>query len=184
MVEEMDLRTVLKELTEALGSAGISYSLIGGLALAPHGAGRATTDVDLLVDDERADDVDRIITEMGYERRHRSADVGNYLSDDPARGRIDVLFAHREHTRRMLAESERYTVLGRSDVRVVDAEDLIGLKVQGMSNDTRRYRMDIADIQRLIEASAELDMNRVRFFFRLFECEHELDSLLADLEDA
>src|SRR5690606_23778619 len=38
----MDLRSVLLELHAALDAAGIEHALIGGLALAAHGAGRAT----------------------------------------------------------------------------------------------------------------------------------------------
>jgi hypothetical protein len=62
-------------------------------------------------------------------------------------------------------------------IRVVDASDLIGLKVQSSSNDPSRRHQDLADIERLL-AVAEVDLDRVRDYFRLFDREKELDALL------
>ncbi len=45
----IDLFDELERLTAALDAAGIPYALAGGLALAVHGAPRATKDIDLLV---------------------------------------------------------------------------------------------------------------------------------------
>jgi hypothetical protein len=64
---------------------------------------------------------------------------------------------------------------------VVDAADLIGLKVQASSNDPARRRMDLADVQRLLECAAGVDLDRVREYFRVFDREKELDALLAEL---
>ena len=44
-MESMDLRSVLLELHTALRSAAIEHALIGGLAMAAHGAARATVDL-------------------------------------------------------------------------------------------------------------------------------------------
>lgn len=64
-------------------------------------------------------------------------------------------------------------------MKVVDAEDIIGLKVQSSSNDPKRYHVDLGDIERLIAATPGLDIERVREYFRLFEREKELDAILA-----
>lgn len=79
---QMDLRAVLLEIHGAL----FAHALIGGLALAAHGAGRATADLGLLADGERAEDVDRILREHGYECLLRNQYVGNYLGPTPERG--------------------------------------------------------------------------------------------------
>jgi predicted nucleotidyltransferase len=173
----MDLRTVLLELDEALREAGIDHALIGGLALAAHGAGRATVDLDLLADGTRADDVDRIVRSRGYDPLHRSEHAANYASSDARRGRVDFLFARRSYGRAMLARAESRRVLGTS-IRVVDAADLIGLKVQASSNDPGRRLRDMADVERLLETAA-VDLERAREYFRLFDREKELDALLA-----
>jgi hypothetical protein len=176
----MDLRSVLIEIHAAFDAASIDHALIGGLALAAHGAARATVDLDLLADGERSDDVDRIAREHGYNCLHRTEDVANYASDDPVRGRVDLLFARRAYGRAMLARAVTREVLGAS-LRVVDPSDLIGLKVQSSSNDPSRRRQDLADIERLLRL-APVDLSRVREYFRLFDREKELDALLAEPE--
>jgi predicted nucleotidyltransferase len=173
----MDLRAVLLELHDALREAGIEHALIGGLALAAHGAARATVDLDLLAEGARADDVDRLLRERGYQPLHRSEHVANYAASDARRGRVDFLFARRAYGRAMLARAEVRRVLGAS-IRVVDAADLIGLKVQASSNDPARRLRDLADIERLLETAA-VDLERAREYFRLFDREKELDALLA-----
>jgi hypothetical protein len=177
----MDLRTVLLELHAAFDAEGIEHALIGGLALAAYGAGRATVDLDFLAHGERSDDVDRILRAHGYEPLQRTEDVANYLSEDPARGRVDFLFARRAIGRAMLARAALVEVLG-ARLRVVDASDLIGLKVQATSNDPRRTRQDLADVEKLLRV-AEVDLARVRDYFRLFGREKELDALLALVEE-
>jgi len=173
----MDLRSVLLEIHGALSEARIAHALIGGLALAAHGAGRATTDLDLLAEGERAEDVDRILRERGYECLLRNEYVANYLGPTPERGRVDFLFARRTRGLAILARAVPHAILGAS-LRVVDASDLIGLKVQSLSNDPSRRHQDLADIERLLE-TAEVDLERVRDYFRLFDREKELDALLA-----
>ena len=174
----MDLRSVLLEIQTALDDARIDYALIGGLALAAHGAGRATVDLDLLADGERADDVDRLLLAHGYQCIHRNDHVGNYASEDARRGRIDFLFVSRDYGRAMLRRSRPHPILGRS-IAVVDASDLIGLKVQSSSNDPSRMRRDLADIERLLQ-TGELDPDRIREYFSLFDREKELDALLVE----
>jgi hypothetical protein len=60
---------------------------------------------------------------------------------------------------------------------------LIGLKVQAVSNDPRRTRQDLADVEKLLRV-AEIDLQRVREYFRIFEREKELDALLATVEES
>jgi hypothetical protein len=173
----MDLRSVLIEIASALREASIDHALIGGLALAAHGVARATVDLDLLADGERAGEVDDILRARGFRCLHRSEHVANYASDDAARGRVDFLFARRAYGRAMLARAASHRILGH-EIRVADASDLIGLKVQSSSNDAARRHRDLADIEALLRAAA-IDLERVRAYFRLFDREKELDALLA-----
>jgi len=53
----LDLEQELGAIVDALAAEQIEYALCGGLAMAVHGAPRATIDIDLLV---RGEDVDRI----------------------------------------------------------------------------------------------------------------------------
>ncbi len=173
----MDLRNVLIEIHTALDEEGVDHVLIGGLALTVHGAARATIDVDFLADGSRDGDVDTLMRAHGYDCLHRTENLGNYLSQDRARGRVDFLFARRSYALAMLQRASTYTVLDQQ-LRVADAADMIGLKVQASSSDPKRRSRDLADIERLL-ARPGVDLDRVREYFRLFERESELDALLA-----
>ncbi len=178
----MNLGRVLDRLATQLREANVSFAVIGGLALAAHGAARATVDLDLLVPGEDADRLHEILTALGYEPLHRSENVANYAGVDPEAGRVDVLFVRRPLGRAILSRARTLPILQRDDLRVVDAADLIGLKVQSSSNDPRRQRLDIGDIAQLLRFAREIDMDRVREYFRLFDRESELDALLAEIE--
>ncbi len=171
----MDLRTSLDRVTERLRADEIDHALIGGLALAAHGVVRATGDIDLLVDGSRADAATQALTDLGYECLHASEHVANFASEKD--GRVDLLFARREYGGAMLRRAAPDPHRPGDPLRIVDAADLIGLKVQSSSNDPRRARIDLADIQRLLE-NAAVDLDRVREYFRVFDRETELDQLL------
>jgi len=174
----VDLRAVLDRVTRRLRDAGIDHALIGGLAMAAHGAPRATGDVDLLVDGDRAEEAAAILADLGYACLYRSEHVANFASEQE--GRVDLLFARRTPGRRILARAACDPARPGDALRVVDVADLIGLKVQSSSNDPARLRIDLADIERLLRG-ADVDLERVREYFRLFDREAELDRLLAEL---
>lgn len=162
------------EVISVLNAIGARFALIGGLALALHKVIRATQDVDLLVDVENADEIDKELTKLGYRCLYRNADAGNYLRGDE---RVDLLYASRPIARRLLTGAARQkTAFG--DLRAIGPEGLIGFKLQGWINDPRRTQ-DLEDIRALLRAHrATLDMTEVREYFRLFDREPLLDELL------
>jgi Nucleotidyl transferase of unknown function (DUF2204) len=168
----------IEEAVNALERAGVRFALIGGLALAPHKVVRATQDVDLLVDSDLANAVDRAFTALGYQCIHRSADAANYLRRDQ---RVDFLYAYRPIARELLsAAPELSTPFG--TLRVISAEGLIAFKLQGWTNNPRRTQ-DLEDIRALIRANRNtLQMAQVREYFRLFDCEPLLEEILSELE--
>jgi predicted nucleotidyltransferase len=176
---EMDLRAVLTEVHEALDEAGIDHAVIGGLALAAHGSRRLTVDVDFIADGAKAEEIDALVVARGYECLHRSEQAGNYAHDLPERGRVDFLFVHHAPGRRILDRADELEVSGQR-VRVVQATDLIGLKVQSSSNDARRLERDMADVRWLL-ANATVDVEEVREYFRLFQREEELEGLIQEV---
>jgi len=167
----------LAEITRALQDINAQHALIGGLALASHHVIRATQDVDLLVDSRSAEQIEDKLIQLGYRRLHRSPDAANYLRGDQ---RVDLLYAHRPIARRLLADATaRQTSLG--ELRVVSTEGLIGLKLQGLTNDPRRTQ-DLEDIRALLRANrSQLDLSEVREYFRLFDREALLDELLEQI---
>jgi hypothetical protein len=110
----------IAEVTAALERVGARYALIGGLALASHHVIRATQDVDLLTDIEKADEIEAELIKLGYHQLHRSTDAGNYARNDE---RVDLLYAHGPIARRLLAGAkELKTSLG--DLRVISLEGI------------------------------------------------------------
>ena len=55
-------------------------------------------------------------------------------------------------------------------VRTLRPEDIIGLKVQALANDPQRERVDLVDIELLVERfAAEIDWGRMREYFALWK---------------
>jgi predicted nucleotidyltransferase len=170
------LASQIAEAVAALDSIDARFALIGGLALASHKVVRATQDVDLLVEFEKADAIEAELGRRGYRCLHRSGDAANYVRGDE---RLDLLYASRPIAMRLLAGArELKTSLG--DLKVVSAEGLIGFKLQAFVNDPGRTQ-DLEDIRALVRANrAVLDMEEVRGYFQLFEGETLLDEILRE----
>jgi Uncharacterised nucleotidyltransferase len=166
-----------EEIIAALNGIGVHFALIGGLALASHKVIRATRDIDLLTDAKSADEIDQLLTRLGYRCIHRSADAANYLRGDE---RIDFLYASRPAARQLLGNAAEFkTAFG--DLRVVSLEGLIGFKLQGFVNDAHRTQ-DLEDIRALIRANrSNLKMTEVQEYFRLFDREVLLKEILDEL---
>jgi predicted nucleotidyltransferase len=170
------LANQIAEAVAALGAIDARFALIGGLALASHKVVRATQDVDLLVESERADSIEAELLRLGYRCLHRSADAANYLRGDE---RLDLLYASRPIAKRLLAGARQLeTSLG--TLKVVSAEGLVGFKLQAFVNDPSRTQ-DLEDIRALVRANRPtLDIEELRGYFRLFEREALLDEILRE----
>jgi predicted nucleotidyltransferase len=165
-------------LLEALRRQGVRHAAIGGLAVVAHGVVRATQDLDFLIDAGARTDLDRVMSDLGFQCIHSSEDAANYASEA---FRIDFLFARREPTRRLLAGARTLRVFGH-ELAVVDVEGIIGLKLQALVNDPRRQQ-DLVDIRALLSAHRKsIDLARLREYFALFEREAMLEQLLAEAE--
>jgi predicted nucleotidyltransferase len=166
----------IAETVVALDAIDATFALIGGLALASHNVVRATQDVDLLVESQKADEIEVELRRLGYERLHRTTDAANYVRGDE---RLDLLYASRPIAKRLLAGAKRIeTSLGA--LKVVSAEGLVGFKLQAFVNDPSRTQ-DVEDIRALVRANrSTLDIEELRGYFRLFERESLLDEILRE----
>src|SRR5690242_14317567 len=115
----------------------IDFALVGGLALYTWGGSRTTFDADFLILLNQADQIGEVMKHLGYKALHQTDDVANFVSSDPDMGQVDFLFAHRQYSVAMLNRAKKSTFLD-YPVKVVQPEDLIGLKVQSSSNDPDR----------------------------------------------
>ena len=155
-------------------------ALIGGFALPFHGVQRTTGDVDFLADEAGAESLHEALTASGMRCLHRSPDAANYAAG-VALAPVDFLFARRERARDMLRRAPLKPIRGaRRRLPVVDAEGLIGLKLQALVNAPGRGGHDQADIAALFAARGRtLDEELLRDYYRLFDREEDLDALLA-----
>ncbi len=158
-------------------------ALIGGFALPFHGVQRATGDVDFLLDLEAADALHEALVAAGARCLHRSEDAANY-SAGRGLAAVDFIYARRERAREMLRRARPMLLRGaRLRVPVVDAEALIGLKLQALVNAPERRAQDRADIAALFATKRDsLNTDLLRDYYRLFGLESELDRLLAEMK--
>jgi len=182
----MNFEAVFKLLVEKFQSEKIDFALIGGFALHASGLSRATKDIDFIVAEKDIVKVKKIMFSLGYELIHQSKDVSNYLGKLVELGKVDFLHAHRKYALAMLKRANENTIMqGKFKVRVITAEDLIGLKVQSSSNDPKRYNQDMAGIESLIKINYNsLDFPLLREYFALFNREKELDQILLKVKNA
>lgn len=148
----MDFFQELKDLVAALEARSIDYALCGGVALAIHGAPRATQDIDLLLLPEDLDQLRGVARELGFSFEASPMDFANgvtikrftkLIEGQPFM--LDVLFVtppvEGVWGGRLQLPFEGGTV------RVVSREGLIALKL------TAARPQDLVDIRRLEEVS-------------------------------
>jgi hypothetical protein len=168
---------------DAARAGSFRVGLIGGFALPFHGVMRATADVDFLVEASGADRLHEALLAAGERCLNRTDELANYDSTTPEIAPVDVLYARRPPSLAML-ERARASRPSAADVEVpvVDAEGLIGLKLQAMVNHPGRRDRERDDIRELlIQKGPGLDLELVRGYYRAFELEAELEGILSEI---
>lgn len=168
----------LRALDEQLCKAGLRYAMIGGVAVNIHGYVRATRDLDMLMSAEDTEAVHDLLRAMGYESFDRKPDLASYIRETM---RVDVLFARRPISRRLL-EKARQTDYCAMRIPAISLEGLIGLKVQAFNDDPVKRLRDLPDIIELFKINrGRLDLDEIRSYFRLFDKESLLDDILKSI---
>ena len=174
----MDFRIVFEKVVRGFQDFKIRYALIGGFALGLWGIPRATVDLDFLITKEDMPKVDEILKNLGYECRYRSKNVSQYVSPLEAFGNIDCLHAFRVTSLNMIERAEEREIFGGViKVKVARPEDLIGLKLQAMRNDSSHREQDLADIKALVALwSSKLDWSLIEEYACILEMEEVYQS--------
>jgi hypothetical protein len=166
----MNFIDILPPLIKEFERKKIRYALMGGMALAAWELVRGTSDIDFLMDRKDLSKASEILsTSFGFRLHHHSENISQFVSDIAEMGAVDILHAFRPHTLAMLDRAKNLPVFSKWKMPVLEAEDLIGLKVQAFTNDTARHNKDMADIQALLERhGSRLDWKRLEEYFELF----------------
>jgi hypothetical protein len=166
----MDFERVLKALLTEFDRHRIRYAAIGGFALGVLGYARATMDLDFLVHRDDLDKLDQSITVLGYERIMQTENVSHYRYRDESWCGVDFIHAFRKPTLAMLSRAKSYPLFGGTQsIKSADPEDVIGLKVQALTNDPDRKPQELADIEALMKLyGPRLDWRRVQEFYDIF----------------
>lgn len=175
----MDFKLVLKELLNSFKEQEIRYALMGGLALSVWGVPRGTVDIDFLVQREDMTKVDMLMRGLGYAIRNSTENVSQYISPLRIFGEVDFIHAFRSHSLSMLDRAEERKVFNATlPIRVLKVEDIIGFKLQALTNNEKRRALDLSDIETLMAAkAAEIDWLLIKEYFSLFGCDELYDEL-------
>ena len=175
----MDFEAVSKMILGRFGAQRVRCAIIGGFALHAAGFQRATMDIDFLVHHQDLPAVKTILMPLGYELKHESPDAANFWGMLNELGNVDFIIAHRKYALAMLQRAKPYEIIKGYTVNVAVPEDIIGLKVQALNNDPKRYAQDMADIQWLIRNHRQrLNLDLLREYFGLFNSVDQLEKIL------
>ncbi len=178
----MDFKSVLSIMLKKFSENNIHYALMGGFALGLWGAGRTTIDIDFLISRDDVKQIEKIMTEVGYECRYRSENVSQYISPLAVFGEVDFLHAFRTASLEMLKRAQEKGIFNNSlTIRVLMPEDLVGLKLQAIKNDPQRLRKDMQDIESLLNIyGRELDRSLLKQYFYLFDMQYLYKKLIEE----
>ena len=160
----MSLKIAMQSAHAALVAAKAPHAIIGGMALSVLGYPRATNDVDFLVHSDFRAASEAQMRSRGFQLEFSSDEVAQWTGEAP----IDFLYASRDASREMLVRAvqniQPNVLLG---IPVLDASDIIGLKIQAYCNNPKRLLQDLADIQKLMETN-KIDWQRVQSYAEAF----------------
>ena len=173
----MDFEKVLDLLLKDFEKEGIRYAMMGGFGLGALGIMRSTMDLDFLVDHNDLSKIQAIMKKYDYDCVYKSENVSQYVSGLKIFGEVDFLHAFRDKSLSLLERSKLVGVFdGRLKIRVLLPEDIIGLKLQALSNDKTRENKEYADIEDVInQLGSEMDWEIIEEYFELF---HKKDKFI------
>ncbi len=157
----MKLEDLLLLAHNILEKAKAPHAIIGAFALSAYGYQRATNDIDFLVDGDFRAAIEDGFKNAGFSIFHSNAEVLQLQGP----GAVDIIFAKRPLSKAMLSRDPVTRIL---NVPVVDAEDIIGLKIQAMVGDKSRKFKDLGDIESICRLNKSLDWDRIKTYADLF----------------
>jgi len=190
------LAEIARRIQQDLDESGVSFALVGALAVSVRAEPRFTRDIDLalaVTDDRQAESVIFTLGHRGYrtvasvelEAVGRLATVrlsppGELLSGVV----VDLLFASSGIEPEVVSSAESLELMPGLTLPVSRTGHLIALKV--LSRDDRRRPQDLADLRSLLRVASPEEMDRAKASLRLiadrgYNRDRDLIAGLADL---
>lgn len=165
------LAAALKRIAADLDEMGVSWAVVGGLAVSVRGEPRLTRDVDVAVavtSDREAENLIRELRSRGYaptaivehETAARLATARLSLEDETDGIVIDLLFASSGIEPETVADAEIVEVFPGVRARVASRPHLIAMKV--LARDDRIRPQDFDDLRSLVARATTGELNEVR----------------------
>jgi predicted nucleotidyltransferase len=182
MDEDLDRLTApLAALMEWFRDAGLRGAVIGGVAASLRGKPRLTNDVDALVLDVDAETLVQSGTKFGFTTR--IADAAEFAKQTrvlllryrPGDVDIDISLGALPFEDEVI-ERSTWIRAGKIRIRLVSAEDLVIMKAVAA-----RPR-DMMDIENVIRANPDLDVERIRRWVREFSAVLDMPEIHSNLE--
>lgn len=149
----MDFALVLRIVRDWFDERRADWAVVGGLALAAHGAGRLTNDLDIVAPRSLQEEIISFLEQAGYRTLHRSEGYSNHLHGQAAFGRVDVVYVDARTGGELFAAARTLELLPGLSARVPRVEHLVAMKVLAAKNDPSRALQELADIVSLLRAS-------------------------------
>ena len=172
----MDFERVLRTLAKFFNDTGAEWGVIGGLAMAAHGAPRTTLDVDIVVNFEIQETLIEFLESKGFATLHRSTGYSNHLHDDPDLGRIDVVYVMGDTSHEIFANTKAHPGPGGTEIPVPRPEHIAAMKAYSIKNDPSRTLRELADIRMLLDAPG-VDRAEVNGYLERYGLEKLIDRL-------
>jgi hypothetical protein len=172
----VEFKKILTGVLLELEKHNIPYAIVGAVAMGFWGVRRDTTDIDILV---KAADREKIIAFMrgfGYDHAVSSNFADQFVHLLKSMGSIDFLYTKKE--KGIIESSRAFKRPDEIDVRVAIPEDIIGMKLDGIRNNSKREMKDWADIQSIIELLGDtLDWEKIRHYCKITGMENAYDKI-------
>lgn len=147
-----------------LRDAGARCAVIGGVAVAAYGNPRMTLDLDVVTDAGVQPLLVQFLESRGYHTLHRSSGFSNHRHDEPALGRVDVMYVSGRTADLLFDGAHEVDGPGGARILVPKPEHLIAMKVHAMRHAPERTWQEMLDIVHLVTLPG-VDRDAVRDLF-------------------
>jgi predicted nucleotidyltransferase len=144
---------ILQSIEGAARERGLSFVVIGGLAVIEHGHLRLTADFDFLVPREARDRWHALLLDLGYNAVQQRDAFGQYAAPEGAGWPVDLMFVNEVTFQGIQAAAKPIGIQG-ARVRLVSLEHLLALKLHALKHShLGRFLKDFDDVTYLAKAN-------------------------------